>query len=63
MMKVEFEDEVLDLEGGISVRELLISLDVDSDRYIVLKDRKMADLDSFLDDGSEVLIIKAIVGG
>jgi len=62
-MKVEFEDEVLDLEGGISVRELLISLDVDSDRYIVLKNRKMADLDSFLDDGSEVLIIKAIVGG
>jgi len=62
-MKVVFEDEVLDLEGGISVRELLISLDVDSDRYIVLKDKKMADLDSPLDDGSEVLIIKAIVGG
>ncbi|MDD3461369.1 MULTISPECIES: MoaD/ThiS family protein [unclassified Mesotoga] len=62
-MKVVFEDEVLDLEGGISVRELLISLDVDSDRYIVLKDKKMADLDSFLDDGSEVLIIKAVVGG
>ena len=62
-MKVVFEDEVLDLEGGISVRELLISLDVDSDRYIVLKDKKMADLDSFLDDGSEVLIIKAVEGG
>ncbi|HDP76895.1 MAG TPA: hypothetical protein ENN47_01665 [Mesotoga infera] len=62
-MKVVFEDEVLDLEGGISVRELLISLDVDSDRYIVLEDKKMADLDSPLDDGSEVLIIKAIVGG
>ncbi len=62
-MKVEFEDEVLDLEGGILVRELLINLDVDSDRYIVLKDRKMADLDSFLDDDSEVLIIKAVVGG
>jgi sulfur carrier protein ThiS len=62
-MKVEFEDEILDLEGGISVRELLINLDVDSDRYIVLKDRKMADLDCFLDDDSEVLIIKAVVGG
>jgi len=62
-MKVEFEDEALDLEGGISVRELLINLDVDFDRYIVLKDRKMADLDSFLDDDSKVLIIKAVVGG
>ncbi|MBN2220292.1 MAG: MoaD/ThiS family protein [Kosmotogaceae bacterium] len=62
-MKVQFGEETIDIEGNVYVSELLNSLSIDYDHYIVIENGKIANLNTFLKDDSEVLLLKAAVGG
>ncbi|HOI64343.1 MAG TPA: MoaD/ThiS family protein [Mesotoga sp.] len=62
-MKVEYAGGFLSLEGEMTARELLDRLGLDFEDHLVIKDGSLVPLEEKIEDSSNIIILKAVVGG